>query len=283
MRKYHLIDGKPATKASLTIDTGDAGLLYGFSLFETVLVKEGRPVLLQPHLQRMAGSAAELELLMPMNTEDLLAMCEEGIEKSGIGEGVLRLAVTAGSDEDKSGKTILTIREGVPYHSEQYEKGFSIMTSGYPRNEKSPLVRHKTANYLENLICRKKAGVLGFNECLFLNTQGHVAECSASNVFVVKENQLITPPVDAGLLPGIVRGLVIDKLAGPACRCIEGYFNYSDLLQAEECFITNSIMGIMPVVAIDRHRVGDGRTGKLTRILMHKYHSYLKKHERGMK
>lgn len=272
MSIYYVIDGKPAAEASLTIDAVDAGLLYGFSLFETILVKGGRSVFLQLHLQRMTGSAAELGLFIPEGIEGLVVMCEEAISKSGISEGVLRLAVTAGSSDDKPGRTILAIRAGVPYHAEQYEKGFFIMTAPYPRNEKSPLVRHKTANYLENLIARKKAGARGFDECLFLNTQGNAAECSAGNVFVVIENKLITPPVEAGLLPGIVRGLVIDKLAGPACRCIEADFNYADLLQAEECFITNSLMGIMPVVSIDRHRVGDGRTGKLTGTLMQKYH-----------
>jgi len=275
MRIYYIIDGKPATEASITINTDDAGLLYGFSLFETILVKGGKPVLLQLHLRRMTSSAAELGILMPMDIEGLAVMCVEGINKSGISEGVLRFAVTAGLGDDKPGRTILTIREGIPYQAEQYEKGVSIMKAGYHRNEKSPLVKHKTANYLENLIARKKARALGFDECLFINTQGNTAECSASNVFAVIGNTLLTPPIDAGLLPGIVRGLVIDKLAGPACRCIEANFTYSDLLKAEECFITNSLMGIMPVVSFDRHRVGDGRAGNLTRALIQKYNSYI--------
>lgn len=275
MSIYYIIDGMPVTEASITINTDDAGLLYGFSLFETILVKEGRPVLLQLHLRRITISAAELGVLMPMGIESLAAMCMEGINKSGINEGVLRFAVTAGSGDDKPGRTILTIRESIPYQAEQYEKGFSIMKAGYPRNDKSLLVKHKTANYLENLIARKKARAMGFDECLFLNTQGNAAECSASNVFAVIGNTLITPPIDAGLLPGIIRGLVIDQIAGPVCRCIETNFTYSDLLESEECFITNSLMGIMPVVSIDRRRVGDGRAGKITRTLMQKYNSYI--------
>lgn len=248
----------------LTLDPGDRGLLYGFSLFETMLVKKGRVVMLQRHLERLTGSAAVLDMTLTGVTDLLAARCNEAVERSSVVDGVLRLTVTAGPAEGGEGTVLLSIREGVPYLPDRYEKGFSLLTLGFPRHERSPLVRHKTTNYMENLLGRREALRLGYDEGLFLNTSGNVAEGTVSNIFVVREGELLTPPLEAGLLPGTVRRLVLERATGLGYRCRKTNITLDDLKGADECFLTNSLMGIMPATHLDGTVIGSGKPGPVT-------------------
>lgn len=264
MREFYLVNGEPAPAGMAGVRITDRGFLYGYSLFETMPVKNGQPVLLSLHLERMDRSARELDIGLPGGPAALAALCREAASRSGVIDGVLRLTVTAGSGMGEDGCTIISVREALPYRKCQYEKGISVMTLQIPRNEKSPLVRHKTANYLENLLGRQEARRRGHDEGIFLNTGGRVAEGTASNIFMVRNGELLTPPVDAGLLPGIVRRLVMESAATAGLACKEEHFTRRELQQAEECFITNSLMGIMPVTRLDDAPVGNGKPGPVT-------------------
>ena len=132
------------------------------------------------------------------------------------------------------------------YGPEVYERGFRLRISKMERNPRSHTVYLKTLNYLENVLEKEAATAAGFDEALFFNVNGSLAEGSMSNVFFVKAGKLYTPAREAGLLPGIVRGWVIEQFP-----VAQGLFSKADLAGAEEVFVTNSIAGVMPVAEIE--------------------------------
>lgn len=268
MQHYCLYDGEIKPAGQLTLHSRDRGLLYGFSLFETMLVQQGRIIMLRQHLRRLTHSTASLGVTMAADGDSLTAGCIAAVNRTGAADGVLRITVTAGPAEGEPGLTFFSIREGVPYPPDRYAKGFSLLTLGWPRNEKSPLVRHKTANYMENILGRREALRLGYDEGIFLNSLGNVAEGTVSNVFMVRQGELLTPPQEAGLLPGTVRQLILELAPAAGYRCREENFITGDILSADECFVTNSLMGVMPVTGLDGKKAGGGRPGRITMELM---------------
>ncbi|SFR13281.1 aminotransferase class IV [Desulfoscipio geothermicus] len=276
MRTYYMLNGEPVSPERLQINALDRGFLYGYSLFETMLVREGKPVFLQAHVERLLLSAADLGIVLPVTGDGLAAICRDALRCSGVGSGVLRLTATAGPDNGNAGSVVLAVREGVPYRPQQYEKGIAVLELDFPRNEKSPLVRHKTANYLENLLGRRKARSMGCDEGIFLNTRGRVAEGTASNIFIVINGEIWTPPVEAGLLPGIIRRLVIDYSSQTGLCCQEKNITRDELACAGECFVTNSLMGVMPVTELNGLPVGTGVPGPVTLKVADLYNKLIK-------
>ncbi len=268
MQHYCLRDGELKPAAQLTLHPRDRGLLYGLSLFETMLVKQDRIIMLRRHLQRLANSALALDITLVADVDLLAANSMAAVKQAGAADGVLRLTVTAGPAEGEPGLTLFSIQEGVPYPPGRYTKGFSLLTLGWPRNEKSPLVCHKTANYMENILGRREALRLGYDEGIFLNSLGNVTEGTVSNVFIVRQGELLTPPPEAGLLPGTVRQLLLKLAPAAGYRCREENFATGDILSADECFVTNSLMGVMPVTGLDGKKAGGGRPGRITTELM---------------
>jgi branched-chain amino acid aminotransferase len=129
----------------------------------------------------------------------------------------------------------------------------------------------KTLGYLENMLAHAEAVNAGCDEAILLNDEGGVAECSASNIFVVEADRIITPPIEAGILPGITRRVVIDLAPSLGVKISQESFSVERLLNAEEAFITNSVIEIMPISAIDERPVGSGSRGKITECLTAEY------------
>ncbi|MFA7466798.1 MAG: aminotransferase class IV [Desulfotomaculaceae bacterium] len=271
MPHYYLCKGEIKPVEQLTLSPRDQGLLYGLSLFETMLVKQGRVIMLQQHLQRLTGSAASIGITIGADRDLLAANSIDAVERTGAADGVLRLTVTAGPADSGMGLILFSVQEGTPYLPGRYAKGFSLLTLCFPRNEKSPLIRHKTANYMENLLGRREALRLGYDEGLFLNSQGNVAEGTVSNIFAVQKGELFTPPPEAGLLPGTVRQLVIELAPLMGYQCREEDITTNDIKTADECFLTNSLMGIMPATSLDGKDIGSGLPGRVTLDLMKLY------------
>jgi|OM-RGC.v1.007084947 branched-subunit amino acid aminotransferase/4-amino-4-deoxychorismate lyase len=255
----------PAEAASLP--AADRGLLYGYGLFETFMVKKGRAVFVEEHLQRLSSSAPKLGLLL--SEED----CQTGIinginrviEKNCLQEGSLRLTVTAGSESERRPGILITVKKAPAYRSEHYQQGFRAGFLKNPRNERSPLVYLKSLNYLENLLGRQEAISSNWNEGLFLNTHGCLAEGTVSNIFLVTgDKELVTPHVSSGLLPGVMRAKVLRKAAAAGYRCRERAVLPEELFSAKECFLTNSLMVVMPLVEVDGKSIGDGKPGQAT-------------------
>jgi branched-subunit amino acid aminotransferase/4-amino-4-deoxychorismate lyase len=145
------------------------------------------------------------------------------------------------------------------------------MTASAQRSATSPLHRHKTLNYLENITARREARANDAYEALILNTDDFIAECSMSNIFFVLDGTVLTPSVESNILPGITREAVLNLCASNEIRCDERLMNFADVLFAQEVFITNSLIGVMPVREIDGKAFGKSCPGPITARLSGMY------------
>lgn len=211
----------------------DSGFYFGRGVFETILVKD-KPVFLAEHCERLARGLAALKIDNSVDESDILRY----IEQHDIKNCVLKIAV--------SEKNIIASTRPIPYLPEDYEKGFRIKISTLKRNPYSHITYIKSLNYIDNVLEKEQAEKEGYDEVLFLNVHDELAEGSISNIFFVKENEIYTPEVRCGILEGIVRKWVLDNH-----NVHQGKFMLSDIADADEVFLTNSIMGIMKVRFIE--------------------------------
>ncbi|MBU3127631.1 aminotransferase class IV [Clostridium tagluense] len=216
----------------------DSGFFFGRGVFETILVKE-KPIFLREHIKRLNSGLSTLGINKEITEAEIFA----GVEKLSPKNSVLKIMVS-----EKN--TIITKRE-IPYIDSDYARGFSLGLSETRRNAHSNLTYVKSFNYVENIIERDKIIKKGYNEALFLNTEGFISEGTVSNIFFVKNGIIFTPKIKCGLLPGIIRDFIIQNSLPMGFEIQEGEFTYDELIKAEGIFITNSIMGIMKINKIE--------------------------------
>lgn len=225
-----LMDGKIKEQETTSID---GGYFYGYGLFETLRIKEGRPIFLGEHLKRLNAGLKKIGLHKTISPEEIL----EAVDKLQIHDGAFKINVS-------EAHTLCSTR-GIPYEPKDYERGARLQITPMLRNPTSPTVGLKTMNYMDNLLALRGAKAEGFDDVLFLNPGKEVCETAVANIFFVQGEMLITPAKASGLLPGIVRGWVMERRAVVARRV-----QFSELAAMEGAFITNSLMGIMRVAAI---------------------------------
>ena len=229
----------------------DQGYQFGLGAFETIALEHGHPVFLERHLNRMEKAAEFLKL---GSLESRGIICEEvldylvNIAEEEKQHGVLKIML--------SEKNVVFQVRGNHYREEQYRQGFVMDFSEIRRNETSPLVGYKTMNYGDCILEKRAAAETGMDERIFLNTCGEISEGTVSNIFFVRGGKLETPAMGCGLLPGIIREYLCET------EETEETVIYQEMLNHyEECFVTNSLMGIMPVKQLgDRTFTQFGRT-----------------------
>ena len=267
-RSFVYYNGEIIPTESALVSVGDRGLLYGYGLFETFLVKNGQAVFIEEHLERLRISAPKISLSLVEEEHYRISLyngIHEIIACNKLSEGSLRLTVTAGTEDSGRSNVVITAKKGLAYRPEHYSQGFRAGFLKGPRNERSPLVYVKSLNYLENILGRRETTAKGWNEGLFLNTKGFLVEGTVSNVFLVtKDKELVTPDISSGLLPGVMRSKVLEAASATGYRCIERAVLPEELFTAKECFLTNSLMVVMPLVEVNGRRIGDGEVGGVT-------------------
>jgi branched-chain amino acid aminotransferase len=255
----------------------ERGYLYGDGLFETLRVYGGRPFLFEEHVARLTAGAEVLGLPGIPAPAQLRKAAEETIAANDLREGSLRLTVVRGRGSglcpvDSGPPVVLvTVRPGKPYPEELYTRGFRAVLVSFPRNERSPVVYLKSLNFLENILGRKEAVAKGADEGLFVNTSGRLCEGTVSNLFLVTGETIVTPDVASGLLPGITRNLVLRSARNAGFAVAERPVEPAELFAAGEAFLTNSLLEVMPLVAVDGRPVGNGRPGYVTQTLRELY------------
>ncbi len=256
----------------------DRGRLYGDGLFETMRAYSGTIFRLDAHLERLTAGAEQLYLRLPMSTEKLREVVQTPLAASGLSEAYVRLTVTRGvggapSELDASTASVTAwVRPLSGYPEQLCETGMSAVLASARRNEYSPLSKLKTLNYLDNLLARAEARRAGADEAILLNTAGRLAEASASNLFLVDDKgSVLTPPVSAGILPGITRACVLELCAVGQIPFSEEPLDLHRLQDAQEAFLTNSLMEIMPLTCFEDGPIGTGEVGSLTRRLHEAY------------
>src|SRR5207253_7466100 len=218
------INGKYFDKQDAKISVYDHGLIYGDGVFEGIRIYDGRAFRLEQHISRLYDGARSIKLEIPLNREQMIKAVNDSIavnEKKG--EGYIRLVVTRGAgylglDPRKSTnpQVIIIVDDITMYPKELYDNGLEIATVSTIRNHPNALnPRIKSLNYLNNIMAQMEAVQAGCFEALMLNHKGEIAECTGDNIFIVKQGTLKTPSLDAGILEGVTRGVILE-LAGAA-------------------------------------------------------------------
>lgn len=270
MKGVVYLNGAFVPPESAQISVFDGGLLHGAGLFETMRAENGKVFRLEAHLDRLRASADKI--LRPLERTNLpeSAVFNELLERNGFQQARVRLTVTAGSMLPTSDTTedgpppltvILTASELGGYADQRYSDGAAVAVCDYRQAKSDPLCGHKTTSYVSRLIGLREAQRANCLETLWFNVHNHLAEGSISNVFLIKDDVLRTPPVDTPVLPGVTRAAVLELAKAAHVEFTETPLTLDDLLGADEVFLTNVIMQIMPVVQIEKHVVGNGEVG----------------------
>jgi branched-chain amino acid aminotransferase len=271
----------PCSEAKLS--PFDHGFLYGYGLFETMRAYNGHIFRLDSHLTRLRCSAENIGLTHSILSTDegkqsLKAACMATLEANKLKDARVRLTVSAGGGDmtpDPSTcstpTVLITAQNLVPPPPEKYESGFKAAVSSLRRNSQSPLSRLKSTCYMENILARTAARATGCDEAIFLNEQGYLAEGSTTNVLLVSHGELITPCFESGVLPGITRDAVLEIARTSNIKTTERWVELNELIEAEEAFLTNSILELMPLVSVEGRTIGSGKPGKLTKDLLFAY------------
>ncbi|HZF01038.1 MAG TPA: branched-chain-amino-acid transaminase [Methylomirabilota bacterium] len=278
------IDGKFYGERDAKISVFDHGLLYGDGIFEGIRAYNGRVFKLKEHIDRLFCSAKAILLQIPMSHSALMKATVQACRANKLRDGYIRLIVTRGIGSlglnPKSCKhpSIIIIADKIQlYPPEFYQRGLDIITVPTMRNLHSTLnPAIKSLNYLNNILAKIEANNGGCEEAVMLNAEGFVAECTGDNLFIVKNGELLTPPLSAGALYGITRQTVIGLAQEAGLKVSEPNLTRYDLFNADECFLTGTGAELIPVVKIDGRVIGNGKPGKITHKLVEDYRALTK-------
>jgi branched-chain amino acid aminotransferase len=281
------VNGKISDGASAAISVFDHGFLYGEGVYETVRTYNGEPFLFDRHMQRLRASAAMIMLDVPFSDADFLqrsvdTMIAAGLGRTrdgGVAEAYIRILHTRGVGDltyDPAATphpSVVVIVKPLPVPSEaQFTNGVKVCMVDIIRNHPrsvNPLI--KSNNLLNNALGMQQALRKGGVEGVFRNYKGELSECSQSNLFIVKNGVVRTPPLEAGLLAGITRGFVFEIGATTGVKVEEAVLRDEDLFNADEAFFTSTTKELMPIVQVDDRTIGSGRPGPVTQTLLTAY------------
>lgn len=281
------ISGQFFAKEDAKISVFDHGLLYGDGVFEGMRSYSGCIFRLQEHLERLYESARSIGLSVPIELSELAEACYETLRRNQLEDAYIRLIVTRGAgtlglDPNRtSHPQVIIIADLISlYPSQYYEQGLELVTASTIRNHPAALnPRIKSLNYLNNILAKIEGLQAGCVEALMLNHQGHVAECTGDNIFIVRHGVLLTPPPEAGILEGITRNAIIELAGRLGVACREVTLTRHDIFVAQECFLTGSAAEVIPVVSLDQRPIGDGQVGPITKRLMVAFKELVHRHD----
>ena len=265
-------NGELVDKTKAYISVFDHGLLYGDGVFEGIRTYDGLVFCLKEHIDRLYRSADAIELKVPLTKAEMIEAVLRTLKANKLQDAYIRLVVTRGPgdlglDPRKCSKpTVFIITHKIAlYPKELYRKGLEIITAKTRRNYPQSLdPRIKSLNYLNNILAKIDAIKAGTEEAIMLTHDGYVAECTGDNIFIVKNHELITPPVSIGALEGITRDAVINLSKSMNIPFYEKLLKMEDVYAADEVFLTGTAAEIIPVVSIDKRQIAGGKPGEMT-------------------
>lgn len=248
----------------------DRGFTLGDGIFETVRARNKKPLFLDSHMQRLRKSAAFLKIALNTTNKEVYKITTELMNANKLDNAIIRITLSRG----KSARGLAT-----PLHQDPtlLLTSAQLTTTQTPihvivsqktrRNEYSPLSRLKSLCYLDNIIARQEAEERNTDDALLMNTQDRIAESTISNLFIINDGKLITPPESDGALPGITRQRLIEEY-----NVIEQGITIKNLMNSTEAFLTNSL-GIRPLASVEGNPIGSGYVGQKTQLIMKYFHS----------
>ena len=277
------LNGELLPAADARISIYDGAFLHGAGLFETMRSDYGHVFRLDHHLDRLLASAEKLALPIEKPDLPLTRDFDELLKRRGLETARVRLTVTVGSmhpaaaEEERPPLTVcVTAVDLPPYPAELFAKGMSVMITTFTQSTADPLAGHKTVNYLPRLLALRHAQRFKCGEALWFTPQNHLAEGCISNVFVVKDGALATPPLNTPVLPGVSRAVVLEIAREQSIPAEEKTLNINDVLDADEILLTNSSMQVMPVCRVEKQIIGTGQAGPVTGELRRHFHAKVK-------
>ena len=273
------INGKLYPKDEAKISVFDHGLLYGDGVFEGIRCYNGNIFKLSEHIDRLYDSAKAISMEIQLTRDELKDAVINTLKANNLKDSYIRLIVTRGVGKlglnpflcEESQVIIITDFIQL-YSKELYEKGLDAIIVPTIRNHSDALNPNvKSLNYLNNILAKIECINAGATEGIMLNKDGYVAEGTGDNIFIVKDNGIITPPTTAGILIGITRNVVIELANEAGTTVKEEQLTRDDLYNADECFLTGTAAEIIPVVNLDGRKIASGRPGKVTLSLLKKY------------
>jgi branched-chain amino acid aminotransferase len=286
MSEFIYINGKYFRQGSASVPVNNPGFLYGDGLFETVRSYKGNVYTIDRHLERLFLSLQILKYNTHFTAEDVKNDIQELLKKNSLlkKDAIVKIIVTRNSYIDRfrfdfweKPNLIITAQKSKGYPGSYYRKGMKLKSSSIKRNALgNHLYRYKLLNYFENIYAKNEAYDNEADEAVFLTKDRVILEGASSNIFIVKRNMVLTPSSNQNILPGITRQIIIDLCRQNKIRCSERKLHYYNVIEADEMFITNSIMEVMPVCRFDSYKIGDGTVpGFITKKLSTLYRDAL--------
>jgi branched-chain amino acid aminotransferase len=278
------LNGQLVDKEDAKISVFDHGFLYGDGVFEGIRAYHSVVFKLDEHLDRLYETAHTMMIDIALTKKQLAGAVVDTLKANKITDGYIRVIVTRGVGDlgldprkchGQPGVVIIADKIAL-YPRELYENGMEIITVPTPRNHPeaiNPLL--KSLNYLNNIMAKIEANNSGYSEAIMLDNQGFVAECTGDNIFIVKKGVMRTPSM--GRLQGITRDAVIALAAGEKIKTEERLLTRHEVYVADECFLTGTAAEIIPVVKVDGRRIGDGKPGPVTSLMMNKFRTITRK------
>lgn len=289
------INGKFEDEESAGVSVRDTGLLHAAGVFTTMRSYGGQVFRLRQHLDRLRRSCQALAIPLQYDDRQLEGVIADLHEQNGLIGARLRLTVTRGragqertADAGLTPTVLLSAADLTPYPEEFYRRGMTAAVEDQQKlNPYDIQAGHKTLNYFSRLAALRTANQRGAGEALWFDVHNHLQSGSISNVFVVKSGKVTTPPTQdelatpdvakrtpyprSAVLPGITRAAVVELAKNDHLAVEPGPIDINALLAADEVFITNSIMGVMPVCRIERKAIANDKPGPVTVKLMDRY------------
>ena len=277
------VNGRLMDQEHAVISVFDHGFLYGEGIYETLRTYDGEPFLLDRHMRRLRTSAGMIGLPVPVSDEEIAGRFKSTMAAAGLGTGgneaYLRLLITRGVGElsyDPAAcgppSVVIIAKPQVDPSADAYERGVKVALVGIVRNHPgsvNPLI--KSNNLLNNALAMQEAFKRGAFEGVMRNYRGELAECTTSNLFIVKNGAALTPPLDAGLLAGITREFVFEVGQDARVPVREQVLRDEDLFAADEAFLTSTTRELVPITSVDGRAIGNGLPGPVTQALLHAF------------
>ncbi len=278
------VNGRVSDQAHAVVSVFDHGFLYGEGIYETLRTYNGEPFLFDRHMRRLRNSARMLALDVPLSDSQIDQRFRDTMRAAGLGdsperEAYIRILVTRGIGEltyDAAAcptpSVVVIVKPNVAPSKDAFERGVKVALVGVVRNHPSsvnPLI--KSNNLLNNALAMQEAFNRGAFEGVMRNYRGELAECTQSNFFIVKDGAALTPPIDAGLLPGITREFLFEVGAENGIAVREQVLRDGDLFSADEAFLTSTTREVVPIVQVDDRAIGSGTPGRITQSLLDGY------------
>ncbi len=266
----------PADEAKISIF--DRAVTFGDAVYEVAGVLDGRLVDFEHHMQRYANSLRQLAIESPLSDSEIRAAFRQLVERNDLDEGLVYLQVTRGEAErdfvwpdDITPNVFIFTQVKSSSENDAAERGVALASAPDIRWARRDI---KSVNLLGQVLAKRLAHDAGAYEALMIDSDGFVTECGSTSFFIVRDELVLTRPLNRDILPGVTRRAVVELCTRHGLRLVESRFALDDALDADEAFISGASSYVLPVVKIDDRIIGDGRPGKLTRRVREIYLDY---------